>query len=60
MRIAGQKDTRSWTLGSTKGRKVTMKIRPYRLSQISMGDFTLVGYSVAGEESIIIAPELDE
>jgi ribonuclease Z len=24
-----------------------------------MGDFTLVGYSVAGEESIIIAPELD-
>ncbi len=36
-----------------------MKIRPYRLSQISMGDFTLVGYSVAGEESVVIAPELD-
>jgi ribonuclease Z len=36
-----------------------MKIQPYRLSQISMGDFTLVGYSVAGEESIIIVPELD-
>ncbi len=36
-----------------------MKIRPYRLSQISMGDFTLAGYSVAGEESVILAPELD-
>ncbi len=36
-----------------------MKIRPYSLSQISMGDFTLVGYSVAGEESVVIAPELD-
>ncbi len=36
-----------------------MKLRPYRLSQIEMGDFSLAGYSVAGEESIIIAPELD-
>ncbi len=36
-----------------------MKIRPYKLSQIDMGDFTLAGYSVAGEESVIIAPELD-
>jgi len=36
-----------------------MKIRPYRLSQIELGDFTLAGYSVAGEESVIIAPELD-
>jgi len=36
-----------------------MKIRPYRLSQIDLGDFTLAGYSVAGEESVIIAPELD-
>lgn len=36
-----------------------MKLRPYRLSQIEMGEFSLAGYSVAGEESIIIAPELD-
>ncbi len=36
-----------------------MKIRPYKLSQINMGDFTLAGYSVAGEESVIVAPELD-
>ena len=36
-----------------------MQIRPYRLSQLEMGDFTLAGYSVAGEESVIIAPELD-
>jgi ribonuclease Z len=36
-----------------------MQIRPYRLSQLDMGDFTLAGYSVAGEESVILAPELD-
>ena len=36
-----------------------MKIRPHVLSQIDMGDFALVGYSVAGEEALIIAPELD-
>ena len=36
-----------------------MQIRPYKLSQLEMGDFTLAGYSVAGEESVIIAPELD-
>ncbi len=36
-----------------------MIIRPYKLSQIDMGDFTLAGYSVAGEESVILAPELD-
>lgn len=36
-----------------------MKIRPYQLSQIPVGEFTLAGYSVAGEESVIIAPELD-
>jgi ribonuclease Z len=36
-----------------------MKIRPYKLSQIQVGDFALAGYSVAGEESVIIAPELD-
>ena len=36
-----------------------MNIRPYRLSQIDMGDFTLAGYSVAGEESVIVVPELD-
>lgn len=36
-----------------------MKLRTYKLSQIDIGDFSLAGYSVAGEESIIIAPELD-
>lgn len=36
-----------------------MKPRPYRLSQLKVGDLTLAGYSVAGEESVIIAPELD-
>lgn len=36
-----------------------MKIRPYQLSQLRIDDFSLAGYSVAGEESVIIAPELD-
>ncbi len=36
-----------------------MKIRPYILSQIEVDQITLAGYSVAGEESVIIAPELD-
>jgi len=36
-----------------------MKLRPYRLSQLTVGQFTLAGYSVAGEESVILAPELD-
>ena len=36
-----------------------MKIRPYRLSQMDLGSFQLAGYSVAGEESVIVAPELD-
>jgi ribonuclease Z len=36
-----------------------MQIRPYKLSQVEMDDFSLAGYSVAGEETVIIAPELD-
>ena len=36
-----------------------MQIRPQQLSKLEVGDFTLAGYSVAGEESVIIAPELD-
>ncbi len=36
-----------------------MKIRPYKLSQIETEAFTLAGYSVAGEETVIVAPELD-
>ncbi|HUT59282.1 MAG TPA: MBL fold metallo-hydrolase [Phycisphaerae bacterium] len=36
-----------------------MKIRSYKLSLLDMGAFTLAGYSVAGEESVIVAPELD-
>lgn len=36
-----------------------MKILPHQLSQIRVGEFTLAGYSVAGEEAVIVAPELD-
>ena len=36
-----------------------MDVRPHILSTISMETFTLVGYSVAGEESVVVAPELD-
>lgn len=36
-----------------------MKTRTYQLSELKIDDFTLAGYSVAGEESVIIAPELD-
>jgi len=36
-----------------------MKLRPHVLSVIDCDDFTLAGYSVAGEESVILAPELD-
>ena len=36
-----------------------MKARPYQLSQLSVGEIALAGYSIAGEESVIIAPELD-
>ncbi|MCP4374981.1 MAG: MBL fold metallo-hydrolase [bacterium] len=36
-----------------------MKIRPYRLSQLAYDGFSLAGYSVAGEETVIVAPEFD-
>ena len=36
-----------------------MKIRRYQLSQLSLGDLTVAGYSVAGEETVILVPELD-
>jgi ribonuclease Z len=36
-----------------------MKIRPYRLSQLQYDDFCIAGYSVAGEETVIVAPEFD-
>ncbi len=36
-----------------------MKIRPYQLSLLELDAFSLAGYSVAGEESVIVAPELD-
>ena len=36
-----------------------MNTRPYHLSKISMNSFDLLGYSVAGEESVVLAPELD-
>ncbi|HAU36653.1 MAG TPA: hypothetical protein DCX07_02915 [Phycisphaerales bacterium] len=39
--------------------EIGMKLRPYSLSQLQIDTFTLVGYSVAGEESVIITPELD-
>lgn len=31
----------------------------FQLSTIDCGDFTLQGYSVAGEESVVCVPELD-
>ncbi|MBL7220109.1 MAG: MBL fold metallo-hydrolase [Phycisphaerae bacterium] len=36
-----------------------MKIRPYRLSQVEYDGFSIAGYSVAGEETVIVAPEFD-
>ena len=36
-----------------------MRVRAKRLSEIKLDRFTLAGYSVAGEESVIVAPELD-
>jgi ribonuclease Z len=36
-----------------------MKVLPYQLCQIRVGEFTLAGYSVAGEEAVVVAPELD-
>jgi ribonuclease Z len=36
-----------------------MKPRTFQLSQIDMNEFSLAGYSVAGEETVIVAPELD-
>ena len=36
-----------------------MKARPYQLSQLSVGEIVLAGYSIAGEESVVIVPELD-
>ena len=36
-----------------------VKTRPYQLSVLTVDDLTLAGYSVAGEESVIIVPELD-
>lgn len=36
-----------------------MLIRTYKLSQLELGGLTLAGYSVAGEESVIVVPELD-
>ena len=36
-----------------------MKTRPHQLSTIEAGDLTIAGYSVAGEESVVLVPELD-
>ncbi|NQT19835.1 MAG: hypothetical protein HQ592_09020 [Planctomycetes bacterium] len=36
-----------------------MKIRPYRLSQVEYDGFCIAGYSVAGEETVIVVPEFD-
>ena len=35
-----------------------MSTRPYQLSRIVLDDMTILGYSVGGEESVIIIPEL--
>ena len=37
----------------------SMKTRAFKLSCMDFDDFTLAGYSVAGEESVIVAGELD-
>ncbi len=36
-----------------------MKTRAFKLSCMDFDDFSLAGYSVAGEESVIVIPELD-
>lgn len=36
-----------------------MNIRSYQLNQLSLAGMTIAGYSVAGEESVIVVPELD-
>jgi ribonuclease Z len=36
-----------------------MKTRAYQLSTVQIDDFSLAGYSVAGEESVVLVPELD-
>lgn len=36
-----------------------MQIRPYKLSLIEFDGFSIAGYSVAGEETVIVVPELD-
>jgi len=36
-----------------------VKTRPHQLSLLTVDDLTLAGYSVAGEESVVIVPELD-
>ncbi len=36
-----------------------MKTRPYQLSKLEYGGLTIAGYSVAGEETVIVVPELD-
>ncbi len=36
-----------------------MKARSYQLSRLEFEGFSILGYSVAGEESVIVVPELD-
>ena len=36
-----------------------MKICPCKLSELKFNDFSLIGYSAAGEETVVIVPELD-
>lgn len=36
-----------------------MQVRPQKLSKLETDNLTIAGYSVAGEESVIIVPELD-
>jgi len=36
-----------------------VRTRTYQLSLVKVDDLTLAGYSVAGEESVVIVPELD-
>jgi ribonuclease Z len=36
-----------------------MKIIPYKFTELKFYDFSLVGHSIAGEETVIMAPEMD-
>lgn len=46
-------------LGSIKEAQRPMMVKPFQLSVLPFDDFTVAGYSVGGEETVICVPELD-